>query len=164
MFAPQSATHVIFWNQGSGADEAPVSRAARLVADLRQLLTLKQHYYPEGGWGWVILTCSFLVHVLNHGFLTSAGLFYLEVMRKFGSGFTEPAGWFGGVNFALILYKTVLYLKWQSMNLNSSVDAKLLLHLAPFTILILLFFHAKQSRTVLLVDCCSYRFNFSVSI
>lgn len=69
------------------------------MADLRQLLTLKQHYYPEGGWGWVILTCSFLVHVLNHGFLTSAGLFYLEIMRKFGDDFAEPAGWFNQLSF-----------------------------------------------------------------
>lgn len=65
-------------------DEAPGSRAARLVADLRQLLTLKQHYYPEGGWGWVVLVAAVLVHILSHGMITSAGLFYVEIVKKFG--------------------------------------------------------------------------------
>lgn len=78
--------------QGSGADEPPASRAARLVADLRQLLTLKQHYYPEGGWGWVVLVCAVLVHILSHGLVTSAGLFYTEIIRKFGTAVAEPTG------------------------------------------------------------------------
>lgn len=79
-------------NQGSGADEHHVSRADRLVADLRQLLTLKQHYYPEGGWGWVILIVGVLVHILSHGLLVSYGLFYLETVRKFGNPITQTAG------------------------------------------------------------------------
>ncbi|XP_017769772.1 PREDICTED: uncharacterized protein LOC108557668, partial [Nicrophorus vespilloides] len=70
---------------GSGADDAPASRAARLVADLRQLLTLKQHYYPEGGWGWVVLVACVLVHILGHGMLLSFGMFALEITRKFGT-------------------------------------------------------------------------------
>lgn len=73
-------------------DNEPASRAARLVADLRQLLTLKQHYYPEGGWGWVVLICAVLVHVLSHGLHTSTGLVYLEILDKFGVAVKEPAG------------------------------------------------------------------------
>ena len=34
---------------------------------LRELRTLKQHYYPEGGWGWVILGVTSLVHILVLG-------------------------------------------------------------------------------------------------
>ena len=34
---------------------------------LRELRTLKAHYYPEGGWGWVILTVASLVHLLVVG-------------------------------------------------------------------------------------------------
>ncbi|KAJ8934321.1 hypothetical protein NQ314_013361 [Rhamnusium bicolor] len=77
---------------GSGVDDAPASRAARLVADLRQLLTLKQHYYPEGGWGWVVLVCAVLVHILSHGFVASAGLLHIEIVRKFGTTVAEPTG------------------------------------------------------------------------
>lgn len=73
-------------------DEVPASRAARLVADLRQLLTLKQHYYPEGGWGWVVLVAAVFVQILSHGLLASAGLFYIEILRKFGTDVAEPTG------------------------------------------------------------------------
>ncbi|XP_072384344.1 uncharacterized protein [Diabrotica undecimpunctata] len=38
-----------------------------LPLDARKTTTLRRHYYPEGGWGWVIATCAVLVHVLNHG-------------------------------------------------------------------------------------------------
>ncbi|CAH1115654.1 unnamed protein product [Psylliodes chrysocephalus] len=88
---------------GSGVDDAPASRAARLVADLRQLLTLKQHYYPEGGWGWVVLVCGVFVHILGHGMLTSTGLFYLEILKKFGIAEKGPAGWLGAMSTGVAL-------------------------------------------------------------
>ena len=34
---------------------------------LKDLRTLKQHYYPEGGWGWVIVLVTLTVHALSHG-------------------------------------------------------------------------------------------------
>ena len=34
---------------------------------LRELRTLKQHYYPEGGWGWVVVVVACLVHLLVNG-------------------------------------------------------------------------------------------------
>ncbi|KAK9874571.1 hypothetical protein WA026_005404 [Henosepilachna vigintioctopunctata] len=86
---------------GSGADEPPASRAARLVADLRQLLTLKQHYYPEGGWGWVVLVIAFIIHVLNQGLITSIGMLYLEILRKFGPN--VAAGWLGAMSTGVAL-------------------------------------------------------------
>ncbi|XP_050506821.1 monocarboxylate transporter 12-like isoform X1 [Diabrotica virgifera virgifera] len=88
---------------GSGVDDAPVSRAARLVADLRQLLTLKQHYYPEGGWGWVVLVCAVFVHILGHGMLTCIGLFYLEILKKFGTHEKSSAGWLGAMSTGVAL-------------------------------------------------------------
>ena len=36
------------------------------------LRTLKQHYYPEGGWGWMICLVTLLVQILAHG--TQIGL------------------------------------------------------------------------------------------
>lgn len=62
------------------------------MADLRQLFTMKQHYYPEGGWGWVVLVCAVLVHIVNHGFLNSAGIFYVEILGKFGFAVKGPTG------------------------------------------------------------------------
>ena len=34
---------------------------------LKDLRTLKQHYYPEGGWGWVIVLVTTTVHLLMTG-------------------------------------------------------------------------------------------------
>lgn len=56
----------------------------QLVADLRQLLTLRQHYYPEGGWGWVILLVGLLVQILSHGAHGAVGVFLQQVEVKFG--------------------------------------------------------------------------------
>ncbi|XP_060524135.1 monocarboxylate transporter 2-like isoform X2 [Cylas formicarius] len=89
---------------GSGAEDPAASRAARLVADLRQLLTLKQHYYPEGGWGWVVVTAAFLVHLLSHGFVISAGLFYLEIIRMFGWQIKDSAAWLGAMSAGVALF------------------------------------------------------------
>ena len=33
----------------------------------REMTHLFQWYYPEGGWGWVILVCAFLSQTLAHG-------------------------------------------------------------------------------------------------
>lgn len=38
-----------------------------LALDSRKKTTLGRHYYPEGGWGWVVITCSIVVHLLGHG-------------------------------------------------------------------------------------------------
>ena len=38
---------------------------------LRELRTLKQHYYPEGGWGWVVVLATFLCNALTTGLLLS---------------------------------------------------------------------------------------------
>ena len=34
---------------------------------MKELRTLKQHYYPEGDWGYVVLLCAFLVQVSESG-------------------------------------------------------------------------------------------------
>lgn len=57
----------------------------QLVADLRQLLTLRQHYYPEGGWGWVVLLVGLLVQILSHGTHGAVGVFLQQVEVRFGS-------------------------------------------------------------------------------
>lgn len=56
----------------------------QLAADLRQLHTLKQHYYPEGGWGWVVLLVGMLVQMLSHGVHGSSGILLRQVADKFG--------------------------------------------------------------------------------
>lgn len=50
----------------------------------RKRATLQRHYYPEGGWGWVIVATAIAVHVLNHGFQLSAGVTLGSAAVKFG--------------------------------------------------------------------------------
>lgn len=66
--------------------------ASRLVADLRQLLTLKQHYYPEGGWGWVIVVVGVMVQILSHGLQSAGAVLWQEAVDKFGREVHMQAG------------------------------------------------------------------------
>jgi hypothetical protein len=63
-----------------------------VAAEVRQLLTLKQHYYPEGGWGWVVVFVGVLVQLLSHGLHVASGVLVGEVVRRFGGGVVIPAG------------------------------------------------------------------------
>lgn len=69
----------------------PMSSCAGTVLDARKVATLSRHYYPEGGWGWVILGCSVMVHVLNHGLQLSFGMLVLPINLRFKS-VTECTG------------------------------------------------------------------------
>lgn len=53
-------------------DLGAVCPVAPLTA--RKRATLQRHYYPEGGWGWVILATAIAVHLLNHGLQLSAAI------------------------------------------------------------------------------------------
>ncbi|KAK1127301.1 hypothetical protein K0M31_003845 [Melipona bicolor] len=79
----------------SGNEQSPAAGHAhnskQLLADLKQLHTLKQHYYPEGGWGWVVLFVGTLVQMLSHGVHGSSGIFLQQVVGKFGHPvYSEP--------------------------------------------------------------------------
>ncbi|VVC32201.1 Hypothetical protein CINCED_3A011425 [Cinara cedri] len=63
------------------------------LGDVRQLVTLKQHYYPEGGWGWVVAAVAVAAHLLAHGLHLAAGIFVQELVDKFGPGTVVPAGY-----------------------------------------------------------------------
>lgn len=50
-------------------------------------MTLRQHYYPEGGWGWVLVVVGFLVQTISHGLHMSLGVFAIEIAREFKQEF-----------------------------------------------------------------------------
>lgn len=53
------------------------------TVNARKRITLKRHYYPEGGWGFAIITVSILVQILSHGVQIGAGPLLIEVTRRF---------------------------------------------------------------------------------
>lgn len=57
---------------------------ARPTTDFRKEATLRRHYYPEGGWGYVIVTCSVLVHFIGVGLqLAAPGCWHSSAKQKF---------------------------------------------------------------------------------
>ena len=40
---------------------------------------------PDGGWGWVVVCGTFLIHLIMDGMLYSFGVFYVEFLDYFES-------------------------------------------------------------------------------
>lgn len=52
-------------------------------------------FYPEGGWGWVVCGCVFVVRILTQGLLLSFGVLYAHMVREFGEQEAAKVGeWF----------------------------------------------------------------------
>ena len=70
----------------------------------RRIAGIFQHYYPEGGWGYVVLICGFFVHLLTQGLQVSlVALIFPLSNRKFQVPESELIGKIFGVslNFAV---------------------------------------------------------------
>ncbi|XP_076618891.1 monocarboxylate transporter 12-like isoform X2 [Colletes latitarsis] len=48
--------------------------------------TMQQPLPPDGGWGYVVVLASFLIHVITDGVTYSFGVFYLEFLHYFQEG------------------------------------------------------------------------------
>ncbi|XP_013393838.1 monocarboxylate transporter 12 [Lingula anatina] len=51
---------------------------------------------PDGGWGWVVVFSSFLIHILADGIVYSFGIFYVEFLEDFKGSKGETA-WVGSL-------------------------------------------------------------------
>ncbi len=51
---------------------------------------------PDGGWGWMVVLGSFILHILLGGLSRSYGLIYLQLREKFNSTAAITA-WVGGM-------------------------------------------------------------------
>lgn len=58
----------------------------------QKLDTIFRHYYPEAGFGWIIVTVAVLIAVITHGFQLSAVFFLLPVQKKFHASEVECLG------------------------------------------------------------------------
>ncbi|XP_053678327.1 monocarboxylate transporter 8-like [Anopheles nili] len=66
--------------------------------------TIKQHYYPEGGWGWIVVLVGVLVHVLTHGLQTAVGVLILAAGRCYRVESIALTGWLGALSTAVALF------------------------------------------------------------
>lgn len=96
LFRSRSLPHLYTGDSGVGSfsdgpqGNTPAHKNA--APEIRQLLTLKQHYYPEGGWGWVVVSTALIVQVLTHGLHTASGVLLSEMINKFGTEVSMTAG------------------------------------------------------------------------
>lgn len=65
------------------AEGAPGKQPSIIVDDENKRPTIGRHYYPEGGWGWIVLVASLAVHMLSHGLHLAGGTFLACVSEKF---------------------------------------------------------------------------------
>lgn len=68
------------FDQLENVEEAEESFAA---INARKKITLNKHYYPEGGWGYVIIIITILVHLISHGLQLASGLLMSPTMTRF---------------------------------------------------------------------------------
>ncbi|XP_037803161.1 monocarboxylate transporter 12-like isoform X1 [Penaeus monodon] len=65
--------------------------------------TIGRHYYPEGGWGWVVLVMALLVHVISHGVHQATGVLILHLVKEFPEATLMSASWLGSLSTSLAL-------------------------------------------------------------
>ncbi|XP_069174830.1 monocarboxylate transporter 12 isoform X2 [Procambarus clarkii] len=80
---------------------APDKRGATEDPDKKE--TIGRHYYPEGGWGWVVLFMALLIHMASHGLHQAAGIILLHILKQFPEENLITASWLGGLSTSLAL-------------------------------------------------------------
>ncbi len=75
-------------NEPGSAGTLATVVSARTVRK-RRIAGIFQHYYPEGGWGYVILFCAFMCQVLAHGLQFGFVILIPYAMRRFHAGKTQ---------------------------------------------------------------------------
>ena len=60
-----------------------------MSARSKRIASIFQHYYPEGGWGVVLMVSVILVQVLVHGLVLAYGVMVPKIMHRFRASVTE---------------------------------------------------------------------------
>ena len=71
----------LFLYQEDGNSGGTVASARTLRK--RRIASIFQHYYPEGGWGYVVLVSAFLVHLISNGLPFALVLVVPALVRRF---------------------------------------------------------------------------------
>ncbi|CAG9111813.1 unnamed protein product [Plutella xylostella] len=57
---------------------------------------IKHHFYPEGGWGWIVCGAAFLAHLLSTGLQLAYGALHVYALRHLGPS-ADQAVWAGAL-------------------------------------------------------------------
>ena len=56
---------------------------------------------PDGGWGWVVLGACFVITGFAYGFPKAVSVFFGELKRDFGAGYSDTA-WVSSIMLAML--------------------------------------------------------------
>lgn len=87
--------------------QPPLSRTEQKIA-----ATIRQHYYPEGGWGWVVCVCVCLVNFLTWGLQLNYGVLHGPVVRQFGEEHVMEAAWLGSLSLCSSFFISPVVVAW----------------------------------------------------
>ncbi|KAG7209529.1 hypothetical protein KM043_015611 [Ampulex compressa] len=62
---------------------------------------MRAHFYPEGGWGWLVCAAGFLALLLTTGMQLAFGLLHLYAARHFGDLHLMDIAWAGALSAAV---------------------------------------------------------------
>ena len=49
----------------------------------KRIASIFQHYYPEGGWGFIVLFCGLIVELVSNGLQQSFGILIVFISIRF---------------------------------------------------------------------------------
>ncbi|CAL8110033.1 unnamed protein product [Orchesella dallaii] len=88
---------------------APLDRCNSTSVSSAHSSTITQHYYPEGGWGYVVLATAVICHALMYGMHLSAGIFILDVLTRFGEDLVMSSVWMMSLSMGISLFLSPLW-------------------------------------------------------
>ncbi|XP_031366560.1 monocarboxylate transporter 10-like isoform X2 [Apis dorsata] len=62
---------------------------------------MRTHFYPEGGWGWLVCAAGFLALLLTTGMQLAFGLLHVHAVRRFGEEHLMDLAWVGALSAAV---------------------------------------------------------------
>lgn len=71
---------------GKESCEVPVTKSTHVESTKSDERSSGVAQPPDGGWGWIIVLSSFMIHVVADGVMYTFGIFYFELVRYFASG------------------------------------------------------------------------------
>ncbi|XP_048513586.1 monocarboxylate transporter 10-like isoform X3 [Athalia rosae] len=83
-------------------EEEDETEESLTTMNARKRITLKKHYYPEGGWGFTVLLVAVLIQLLCHGLQTGNGPFMVFVAERFAKPIVH-SGWLGAMSTGVAL-------------------------------------------------------------
>lgn len=89
--------------QSESVTQAEKEEAAAAADKLAEELEDELPVPPDGGWGWVVVAASFMIHVIADGVAYSFGVFIVEFLNYFEGSKRGELGWISSLMVGVTL-------------------------------------------------------------